>query len=303
MRHCPSCWNVPQKSAQSVAAYRSVLTISPLSSVREDKCHSLRTRAVTATEYKATGQTTNTSSTNVNVIDLSAPVVELDASSPTIQTVGDSLHLTCTATTVDHLTPGAELTVEWTGGNGGATQIETAVEGTTVTRTLTFSSLSTTHGAKYTCQAAINIPSINVTRNNSSNTDVYVRIPSPMVAVTAQTATELVSGSGLSLNCSIQPPSVDTSITVLSNWSTPGGRHNRVNAENDASPQLVIPSVETADSGDYTCSVRVTDSTNSPYILDSPLAYSTTRITVKLNVTVSPIYEPAPGRSRGIGSS
>ena len=76
---------------------------------------------------------------------------------------------------------------------------------------------------------------------------------------------ELVSGSSLSLSCFIQPLSVDTSTTVLSNWSTPGGRNNRVNAENDASPQLVICRVETADSGDNTCSVRATDSTNSPY--------------------------------------
>ena len=93
--------------------------------------------------------------------------------------VGDSLHLTCTATTVDHLTPGADLTVEWTGGNGGATQSKTTVNGTTPTRTLTFSSLSTTHGAKYTCQAAIKIPSINVTRNNSNSTDVLVQSKQP----------------------------------------------------------------------------------------------------------------------------
>ena len=88
---------------------------------------------------------------------------------------------------------------------------------------------------------------------------------------------ELVSGSSLSLSCFIQPLSVDTSTTVLSNWSTPGGRNNR---ENETSPQLVISCVETADSGNYTCSVRVTDSTNSLYILDSPLAYNTTTITV-----------------------
>ena len=99
-----------------------------------------------------------------------------------------------------------------------------------------------------------------------------------MVTVTAPAI--LVSGSGLFLSCSIQPLSVDTSITVLSNWSTPGGRNNRVNDENYASPQLVISRVETADSGEYNCSVIVTGSTNSPYILDSPLAYNTTTIIV-----------------------
>ncbi|CAI7992571.1 hypothetical protein GBAR_LOCUS1042, partial [Geodia barretti] len=107
---------------------------------------------------------------------------------------------------------------------------------------------------------------------------------------------ELVSGSSLSLSCFIQPLSVDTSTTVLSNWSTPGGRNNR---ENETSPQLVISCVETADSGNYTCSVRVTDSTNSLYILDSPLAYNTTTITAKLNVTVSALYKPAPGEVPG----
>ena len=105
--------------------------------------------------------------------------MELDASDPTIRMVGDSLQLTCTAITVDHLTRGVHLIVEWTGGNGGATQIETTVNGTTAARTLTFSPLNTSHGAKYTCQAAINIPSINVTRNHGNSTDVYVRSKLP----------------------------------------------------------------------------------------------------------------------------
>ena len=107
--------------------------------------------------------------------------MELDASDPTIRMVGDSLQLTCTAITVDHLTRGVHLIVEWTGGNGGATQIETTVNGATVTRTLTFSPLSTTHGAKYTCQAAIKIPPINVTRNNGNSTDVLVQSKQPLI--------------------------------------------------------------------------------------------------------------------------
>ena len=102
-----------------------------------------------------------------------------------------------------------------------------------------------------------------------------------MVTVSA-TSRSLVSGSSLNLSCFIQPLSGDTSITILSNWTTPAGREDRVNDNNDASPELVISSVQTADSGDYTCSVIVTDTTGSQYIImDSPLVISTISITVR----------------------
>ena len=101
-----------------------------------------------------------------------------------------------------------------------------------------------------------------------------------MVTVSA-TSRSLVSGSSLNLSCFIQPLPGDTSITVLSNWTTPAGREDRVNDNNDTSPELVISSVQTADSGDYTCSVIVTDSTGSQYILDSPLVISTISINVR----------------------
>ena len=108
----------------------------------------------------------------------------------------------------------------------------------------------------------------------------FLSVPRPDVAVSAAVR-ELVSGSSLSLSCSIQPLSVDTSTTITSHWTTPGGRHDTVNGDSDTSPQLVISSVETADSGDYTCSVIVTDSTSSQYVLDSPLTVSTISITVR----------------------
>ena len=95
------------------------------------------------------------------------------------------------------------------------------------------------------------------------------------------TRRSLVSGSSLHLFCSIQPLSVDASITILSNWSTPAGREDRVNNKNETSPELVISSVETADSGDYICSVIVTDTTDSQYIMDSPRVISTISITVR----------------------
>ena len=82
----------------------------------------------------------------------------------------------------------------------------------------------------------------------------------------SETESELVSGSPLSLTCSIQPSSVDTPTTVMSNWIAPN------NAVSGTSVELMISSVETADSGEYICSVRVTDFSGSEYVVDSELA-------------------------------
>ena len=89
-----------------------------------------------------------------------------------------------------------------------------------------------------------------------------------------ESETELVSGSPLSLTCSIQPSSVDTPTTVMSSWTAPD------NTVIGTSVELMISSVETADSGDYICSVRVTDSSGSEYVLDSELAIDSVNIVV-----------------------
>ena len=91
---------------------------------------------------------------------------------------------------------------------------------------------------------------------------------------------ELVSGTPLSLTCSIQPSSVDTPTTVISNWTAPNSTYNRVNAVNATSVELMISSVETADSGDYICSVRVTDSSGSLHVIDSEQVINMVNITV-----------------------
>ena len=91
----------------------------------------------------------------------------------------------------------------------------------------------------------------------------------------------LVSGSPLTLSCSItQPSSVTTPTTLMSSWTAPNSVYDRVNAVNDTSVELVISSVETADSGDYICSATLTDSSGGSYILDSQLANDTVSITV-----------------------
>ena len=87
--------------------------------------------------------------------------------------------LTCTVTTVAHLSQDAELTVTWSGGSegdSGVMESETvAVSGTTSERTLSFSSLNTSHGAQYTCQAVINIPLIGLIKIGSNSTDLRVK--------------------------------------------------------------------------------------------------------------------------------
>ena len=85
---------------------------------------------------------------------------------------------------------------------------------------------------------------------------------------------ELVSGSPISLSCSVLPPSVDTSLNISSNWTTPGGRHDT------DSTTLVIYSVETADSGEYICSATLSDSSGSLYVVDSDSVTETASILV-----------------------
>ena len=106
-------------------------------------------------------------------------------------------------------------------------------------------------------------------------------VPSPEVMVSASQSV-LVSGSPLTLSCSItQPSSVTTPTTVMSSWTAPNSVYDRVNMVNATSVKLVILSVETADSGDYICSATLTDSSGSSYILDSQPANDTTTVTVR----------------------
>ena len=92
-------------------------------------------------------------------------------------TAGEDLVLTCTVTVVEHLT--VQPTVQWSGGSVGSgasvTQDETTPNGVTSMRTLTFSPLSTSHGAEYTCQVGISIPSISVTSSGSDSRAVMVQ--------------------------------------------------------------------------------------------------------------------------------
>ena len=226
--------------------------------------------------------------------DLPDLVVVVSSTSAGKLAVGDTLQLTCSVTVEEHLTPSAELSIEWSGGrvsDSGVIESDRAINETTSERTLIFNSLNTSHGGQYTCQAVIYIAQISLMKTGMDIAEVKVQseylsltlvdvdvclspsVPRPVVMLTASEG-ELVSGSPLSLSCSIFPPSVDTSIAISSNWTTPGGRHDTNNTT------LVISSVETADSGEYTCSATLSDSSGSLYVVDSDSVTETASILI-----------------------
>ena len=106
------------------------------------------------------------------------------------------------------------------------------------------------------------------------------------MTVSGPAESELVSGSSLSLTCSIQPQgggSVDTAATITSSWDAPDNVRNTdstVTATSATILELNIASVQTADAGVYTCSASVTDSTGSVYVVDSDPATDTFSIIV-----------------------
>ena len=108
-------------------------------------------------------------------------------------------------------------------------------------------------------------------------------VPSPVVMVSSPAESELVAGSSLSLTCSIQPQgggSVDTAATIMSSWDAPDSMYDGQNTANATSLDLSIANVQTADTGLYTCSASVTDSSGSMYVMDSTSATGTVSITV-----------------------
>ena len=85
----------------------------------------------------------------------------------------------------------------------------------------------------------------------------------------------LVSGSSLSLTCSIEP--VNTLTNVIYSWDAPNNDRGSTVDDTDV---FMISSVVTSDSGDYICSVTLTDTTDSMYIIDSQPATATANVIV-----------------------
>ena len=66
----------------------------------------------------------------------------------------------------------------------------------------------------------------------------------------------------------------------MSSWDAPDSMYDGQNTANATSVPLNIASVQTADTGVYTCSASVTDSTDSVYVMNSTSATDTVNITV-----------------------
>ena len=106
--------------------------------------------------------------------DLPDPVVTITG--PTTGVAGGSLQLTCSVSVEEYLV--AQPTVQWSGGSvssgNGVTVSATVTSGVTSERSVTFSSLRTSHGAQYTCLAEVNISSISLVKTGSENRAVMV---------------------------------------------------------------------------------------------------------------------------------
>ena len=294
----------------SNSSYESSLTINPLA--KEDSGIFVCMGIIIGGSSSATdtsnisieviGEYSKLASTYVLLRDfifLDLPDPNVTLSSTTVGLAGEEEKLICTMTTVEYLSESAIVNLTWSGGSVGSSGVTESgtvnVSETTSISNLTFSSLSTLHGAKYSCQAVIEIPAIFVTKTGTESTDLIVKsknailyeftvifvfflVPSPLVTVHTNEK-ELVSGSSLFLSCSITPFPVDTPITLLSNWTSPNTSIVQ-NEVNDTSVDFNITDVETADSGDYICSSTINDSTSSMYILNSDPGTNSTTIIV-----------------------
>ena len=88
--------------------------------------------------------------------------------------LGEQLLLTCTVSVVDHLV--ARPSIVWVVGDSGVTENDTrAVNETTSEKTLIFSSLNTSHGGQYTCQAQIIIAEISLVKAGMDSAEVMVQ--------------------------------------------------------------------------------------------------------------------------------
>ena len=101
------------------------------------------------------------------------------SASSSIFTAGSDLVLTCNVTVVHHLT--VTPTLQWSGGSvgsgNGVMVGDTTHSGVMSMKTLTFSTLCTSHQANYSCQAIINISSIGLMKTARSGR--FISVPNP----------------------------------------------------------------------------------------------------------------------------
>ena len=98
-------------------------------------------------------------------------------SGPSIGTAGEDFVLICSVRVVEHLIAQDIVHVEWSGGSLGSLNgvVESIIHnGSYTCNTLIFNGLFPSHGARYTCQAEINISSVNLLKMASDYRNVVV---------------------------------------------------------------------------------------------------------------------------------
>ena len=198
--------------------------------------------------------------------------------------VGSQYILTCTVTITgaDRLNP--TITYQWFKDN-------TVVSGETQS-TLSFSSLSLSDAGQYRCDVTVSSTLLSQPITKMSNThDLTLQskcnsslmicglivvlshlVPLPTaVTLTASPDGTTLTGSPLTLTCSIElSDAVDIAVTVNTVWNGPPGTQfttttpvaTRMTATTYTST-ATISSVETSDSGEYTCTATVSSTSNS----------------------------------------
>ena len=189
----PERYSVTPAMRGSNGSYTGTLTISPLAE-GDDGTLSCTGTVTGGTESQSANSTSITvaGKTIVSVIffwytffslylspDLPSPVVMVSTASVGPMAVGERLELTCSMAAEEHLTPSAELSIEWSGGSvGGSGVVESetrAVNETTSERTLIFSSLNTSHGGQCTCQAVVYIYMIGLMKTGNGSREFMVQ--------------------------------------------------------------------------------------------------------------------------------
>ena len=99
-------------------------------------------------------------------------------SGPSIGTAGDDFELICGVRVVENLIGQTIVHVEWSGsslGSGNCIMERIIYNGSYISNTLIFNPLLPSHGARYTCQARINISSINLLKMASDTRNIIVQ--------------------------------------------------------------------------------------------------------------------------------
>ena len=99
-------------------------------------------------------------------------------SGPSVGTAGEDLVLICSVRVVEHLIAQTIVHVKWSGGSLGSPNgvMEHIIYNESyISNTLIFNPLLPSHGARYTCQARINILSVNLLKMSSDTRNIIVQ--------------------------------------------------------------------------------------------------------------------------------